>query len=95
MKGSYCDTCGGDCKGWPREPLGCDEVDDLRNCMYARLGYTFDNAEEWREALRQGGVVCAQRRLPMGGRVSLAGPQRHLAEEETGTAGLHPVADPR
>ena len=49
MKGSYCDTCGGDCPGWPREPLGCDEVDYLRNCMYARLGYTFDKAEEWRE----------------------------------------------
>ena len=49
-KGSYCETCPSDgCDGWPPEKLSCDQVDFLRNCMYARLGYTFSKAEEWRE----------------------------------------------
>jgi hypothetical protein len=50
QNGGFCDDCPSDgCSGWPREPLTCEEVDYLRNCMYARLGYTFDKAEEWRE----------------------------------------------
>lgn len=49
-KGGTCGDCpGDDCSSWPREPLTCEQVDFLRNCMYARLGYTFDKAEEWRE----------------------------------------------
>lgn len=50
QKGGFCETCPSDgCDGWPREKLSCDQVDFLRNCMYARLGYTFSKAEEWRE----------------------------------------------
>jgi len=50
QKGGFCETCPSDgCEGWPRETLSCDQVDFLRNCMYARLGYTFSKAEEWRE----------------------------------------------
>ncbi|MCA9493121.1 MAG: YARHG domain-containing protein [Myxococcales bacterium] len=27
----------------------CDEIDHLRNCMYARLGYDFSDNPSWRE----------------------------------------------
>lgn len=54
VDGSYCQVCGDSdpevcSKGWPTEPLTCERVDYLRNCIYARLGYPFDTAPEWRE----------------------------------------------
>jgi len=56
--GSFCDLCGPTdataCEtGWPRQRLTCDQVDYLRNCIYARLGYEFDTAPEWREVFDQ------------------------------------------
>lgn len=54
-QGGYCEICGPEVsdacdRTWPSETrLGCDDADYLRNCMYARLGYTFDKAPEWRQ----------------------------------------------
>lgn len=53
--GKYCDLCGphddNACSlDWPSSDLmACDRFDFLRNCIYARLGYEFDSAPEWRE----------------------------------------------
>ena len=52
--GQACTLCGSTdpliCdEGWPEPGTpDCDTFDYLRNCMYARLGYGFDTAEEWR-----------------------------------------------
>jgi hypothetical protein len=56
--GLFCELCGASdptaCEsGWPRQQLTCDQVDYLRNCIYARLGYDFDTAPEWREVFDQ------------------------------------------
>ncbi|MCB9679030.1 MAG: YARHG domain-containing protein, partial [Alphaproteobacteria bacterium] len=56
--GKACDLCGAAdptvCEGWP-EPgmVGCETYDWLRNCIYARLGYDFNTAEEWRVTFEQ------------------------------------------
>jgi hypothetical protein len=52
--GKACDLCGTQdpmiCdEGWPEAGTpDCDTYDYLRNCIYARLGYDFETAEEWR-----------------------------------------------
>jgi len=51
--GGYCEVCGdaveGACdEGYALRAMGCDEMDYVRNCMYARLGYTFEDNDDWR-----------------------------------------------
>lgn len=54
-KDGFCEACKDEVPGacdreWPApDPVSCDDIDYLRNCMYARLGYTFSNAPEWRQ----------------------------------------------
>ena len=53
IDGGFCRLCGEQnpaaCEGFPHAPpVTCAEYDWLRNCMYARLGYDFEGAEEWR-----------------------------------------------
>ncbi|MEZ4318356.1 MAG: YARHG domain-containing protein [Myxococcota bacterium] len=56
--GKACELCGASdptvCEGWP-EPgtVPCESYDYLRNCIYARLGYDFNTAEEWRVRFEQ------------------------------------------
>jgi len=52
--GGYCELCGevdpAACTdGFALRDLTCDRMDWVRNCMYARLGYTFSGDEAWRE----------------------------------------------
>ncbi len=55
--GGFCDLCGEHvpeaCElDWPSgDVMPCDRADWLRNCLYARLGYDFDTAPEWRVVL--------------------------------------------
>ncbi len=57
--GGYCELCGDQdplaCElDWPSSDLmPCDEFDRLRNCIYARLGYDFEGAPEWRAVFDQ------------------------------------------
>jgi hypothetical protein len=58
-RGGYCALCGpyveGACdQDWPSdERLSCERYDYLRNCIYARLGYQFETAPEWRRVFDQ------------------------------------------
>jgi hypothetical protein len=53
-RGQYCELCGPyveeACElDWPSsDVMACEQYDYLRNCIYARLGYTFETAPEWR-----------------------------------------------
>jgi len=58
--GGYCELCGGTqpaaCdEGFALSKLKCDDMDYVRNCMYARLGYTFSGDDEWRAVFEQEG----------------------------------------
>lgn len=51
--GKACELCGATdpavCDGWPEpDVVSCERYDWLRNCIYARLGYDFETAPEWR-----------------------------------------------
>lgn len=53
VDGKYCKICESEnpeaCREkWPEDPLTCERVDWLRNCIYARLGYEFDTKPDWR-----------------------------------------------
>lgn len=51
--GKACELCGTEnlhvCEGWPSVAPACSTYDKLRNCIYARLGYDFEAAPEWKE----------------------------------------------
>lgn len=56
-EGRACELCGDKtaaCEGWPEPGTpSCDQLDWLRNCLYARLGYDFETAEDWRVVFDQ------------------------------------------
>jgi hypothetical protein len=46
--GGWCEKCGECSEPFPRAEVTCKELDHLRNCIFARLGYGFEDAPEWR-----------------------------------------------
>lgn len=56
-KGEACRICGevdpSVCESWPPQGTTCATYDEYRNCIYARLGYGFETAPEWRTVFQR------------------------------------------